>query len=109
MVPCARAGNVNQVTLGVVDLLQIGIVADRLNTLLQGNDLVVAGHHGHGPELKTLGEMHGADEVWPLWCQRSYNGLPSLPPPCALQSYSALPSSSPPCSLAQHQLQISKT
>ena len=45
------AGDIYQLPLGIVDLLQVGVVADCLDTLLQGNDLVVAGHHGHGAEL----------------------------------------------------------
>jgi hypothetical protein len=34
MIPCAGAGDVEKMTLGVVDLLQIGILADRFDTLL---------------------------------------------------------------------------
>jgi hypothetical protein len=49
------------VRLGVVNLLQIGVVTDCLDTLLQGNDFVVASHYRHGPELQTFREMHGAD------------------------------------------------
>jgi hypothetical protein len=49
------------VTLGVVDFLQVGVVADRLDPLLQGNDLVVAGHHGDGAEFQPLCQVHGAD------------------------------------------------
>src|SRR6266568_3001775 len=51
VVPSTSAGDIEQVTLGVVDFLQIGVVTDRLDTLLQGDDFVVTGHHGHGPEL----------------------------------------------------------
>ena len=35
MIARAGAGDVEQVALGVVDLLQIGVVADRLDALLQ--------------------------------------------------------------------------
>ena len=38
MVAGAGAGDVQQVPLGVVDIFQIGIVGDRLDALLQGND-----------------------------------------------------------------------
>ena len=65
MISGAGAGDVEQVALGVIDLLQIGIVADRLDALLQGNDFVVAGHHDHGPKLQTFGEVHGADRDVP--------------------------------------------
>ena len=56
-----RAGDVEQMALGVIDLLQIGVVADRLDALLQRNDLIVAGHDHHGAKLQPLGQMHGAD------------------------------------------------
>ncbi len=61
MIPGAGAGDVEQVALGVVDFLQIGVVADRFDALLQGNDFVVAGHHDHGAKLQPFGEVHGAD------------------------------------------------
>jgi hypothetical protein len=59
---CARTGDVEQVAFGVIDFLQIGVVAYCLDALLQGNDLIVAGHHLHDAKLKTLGEVHGADQ-----------------------------------------------
>src|SRR5690348_8035916 len=61
VIPSACAGNVEQVPLGIVHLLQISIVTNRLDTLLQWDDLVVAGHHDHGAELQTFGEVHRAD------------------------------------------------
>jgi hypothetical protein len=70
---------------------EIGIVADRLDALLQGDDLVVAGHHGHGAELQPLGEVHGADrdvaaEV-STCSSRILNGMPaSLDAACARSS-----------------------
>ena len=57
--PCAR--DVQQVTLGVIDLLQIGVVAHSFDALLQGDDFIIAGHHDDGAELQPLGQMHGAD------------------------------------------------
>src|SRR3984893_14395613 len=59
-------GDVEQVPLGVVDLLQIGIVADCLDALLQGNYFVVAGHHDPGPKFQPFGEVHGADRDVPV-------------------------------------------
>jgi hypothetical protein len=44
MISRPSAGDVEQVTFGVIDLLQIGVVAHRLDALLQGNYLIVAGH-----------------------------------------------------------------
>ena len=61
----AGAGDVEQVPLGVVDLLQVGVVADGLDALLQRNDLVVAGHHDDGAELQPLGQVHRADRDVP--------------------------------------------
>jgi hypothetical protein len=37
MIPSAGTGHVEQVPLGVVDFLQVGVITDRLNALLQGN------------------------------------------------------------------------
>src|SRR5271166_1593892 len=61
MITRARTGDIEQVALGVVDLLQIRIVADRLDALLQGHDLVIAGHDGDSTEFQSLRQMHGAD------------------------------------------------
>lgn len=61
MVSGTGAGDVEQMALGVIDLLQIRIVTDRLDTLLQGDYFVIAGHYNHGAELQTFGEMHSAD------------------------------------------------
>jgi len=36
MIPCARAGDVEKMALGVIDFLQIGIVVDRLNPHFPG-------------------------------------------------------------------------
>ncbi len=47
MVACSRAGDVEQMAFGVINLLQIRVVANRFDSLLQGNDLVVTGHHNH--------------------------------------------------------------
>jgi hypothetical protein len=66
MISGAGTGNVEQVPLGVVDLLQIGVVANRLDALLQGNYFVVTGHHNHSPKLQTLGEVHRADRNMPV-------------------------------------------
>jgi hypothetical protein len=65
MIPGAGTGNVKQMAFGIINLLQIGIVADRLDALLQGNYFVVAGHHDDGPKLQTFGEVHSADRNVP--------------------------------------------
>jgi hypothetical protein len=61
VIPRPGAGDVQEVTFGFVDLLEVRIVTDALHALLKWDDLVVAGHHDHGPEFETLGQVHGAD------------------------------------------------
>ncbi len=61
MVPGARAGDVKQVALGVIDLLKVGIVGDALDPLLKGNDFILASHDDDGSEFQSLGEVHRAD------------------------------------------------
>src|SRR3990170_574850 len=60
MVPRTGAGDVEQVALGVIDFLQVRVVADCFDSLLQGYDLVVAGHHDDRTELQSLSKVHGA-------------------------------------------------
>jgi hypothetical protein len=50
-IPGAGAGDIEQVALGVINFLQIGVVADRLDPLLQGNYFVIAGHHDDRSKL----------------------------------------------------------
>ena len=61
MIPSSRAGDVEQMAFGIINLLQIRIVSHRFNPLLQRENLVVACHYRHGAELQTLGKVHGAD------------------------------------------------
>ena len=61
MVAGAGAGDVQQVSFGVVDLFEIGIVGGGLDPLLERNDFVVAGHHDYRAELQAFGEMHCRD------------------------------------------------
>lgn len=53
MISCPRAGDVEEVALGVADFLQIGTIADGFDAFLQGDDLVVAGHYNHGTKLRA--------------------------------------------------------
>jgi hypothetical protein len=62
----AGAGDIEQVTLGVVDLLQVSIVAHGFNALLERNVLVVAGHHDHRAELQSLARCMLLMETWPV-------------------------------------------
>src|SRR5260370_14891684 len=61
MIPGPGTGDIEQLALSVIHFLQISVVADGLDALLQGNDLVVAGHYDHGAELATLGNVHAAN------------------------------------------------
>ena len=47
--------------LGIVDLLQISVVAHFLDSGLKGDDLVIARHHDHRAKFEPLGEVRGAD------------------------------------------------
>ncbi|MBI3985425.1 MAG: hypothetical protein HY343_00770, partial [Lentisphaerae bacterium] len=42
MISRTRTGNVEQVALGVINLLQVCIVSDRFDAFLQGDDLAAA-------------------------------------------------------------------
>jgi hypothetical protein len=57
----AGAGYVEEVALGVVDFLEIGIIAYGFDAFLEGDDFIVAGHDGYGAEFQALGQVHGAD------------------------------------------------
>src|ERR1700676_3394720 len=61
MVSGARARDVEQVSFRVIDLLEVRIVADGLDSFLKRDDLVVAGHHDHRAELEALGKVHSSD------------------------------------------------
>ena len=53
MISRPRAGNVEQMAFGVIHLLQVGVVANRFDAFLQGNDFIVAGHYDHGAKLQS--------------------------------------------------------
>ena len=55
MIPRPRAGDVEKMTLGVIDFFQIGIITHRFDSLLQWKDLIVASHHHNGTEFQALG------------------------------------------------------
>ena len=59
--PCPSARHVQQVPLGIDDLLEVGVVADGVDAGLERQHLVVAGHDQHRPELPPLRQVHGAD------------------------------------------------
>jgi len=43
--------------------LQVGLVGHGLDPFLRRDDVVVAGHHDDGAELKALRQVHGAMEA----------------------------------------------
>jgi hypothetical protein len=53
MIPRSGAGDIEQVALGVVDFLQVGVIAHGFDALLQRDDLVVAGHHHQRAERRA--------------------------------------------------------
>ncbi|GEP12220.1 hypothetical protein MMMDOFMJ_2543 [Methylobacterium gnaphalii] len=57
----AGAGNVEEMGLGLVDLLQLCLVAHRVDAPLRGKHTVVAREHHYDLEFQALGEMHRAD------------------------------------------------
>ncbi|MBM2812573.1 MAG: hypothetical protein HW416_3332 [Chloroflexi bacterium] len=61
MVARSCAGDVEQMALRVVDLLEVGFVGHGLDALLQRHYFVVAGHDDHCAKLKALAQVHGAD------------------------------------------------
>ena len=54
-------GDVEEVALGVIDLCEVSVVGDALDTRLERDDFVVAGGDHHSAEFETLGEVYRAD------------------------------------------------
>ena len=65
MITSSGAGDIEQVTLGVVDLLKVRIIGYGFDTFLERHDFVIAGHHRDSSELKPLSQVHGADRNVP--------------------------------------------
>src|ERR1017187_3088898 len=61
MVAGTGAGDVKQMTFGVVNVLKVGLVGDGLNPFLKWNHVIVTSHHCDCPELQAFGKMHGTD------------------------------------------------
>ena len=57
----ARAGDVEQVALGGVDLVEFGLIADSFDSCLRRQHLVIAGGDDHGAKLEAFREVHRAD------------------------------------------------
>gem|GEM_PF-2380748 len=54
------AGDIKQVAFRVVNFFKICAVSDSLNSFLQGDNLIIAGHYNNSTEFQTLREMHSA-------------------------------------------------
>ena len=61
MIAGTGAGDVEQMALGGVDLVEFGLIADSLDSCLRRQRLVIAGGDDHGAKLQTLGEVHRTD------------------------------------------------
>ena len=61
MIAGAGTGDVEQVALGIVNVLQVSLIGHTLYPFLKWNDLVIASHHRDCPEFQTLGQVHCAD------------------------------------------------
>jgi hypothetical protein len=61
LIPSAGACTVKEISFCLVDVLQVGVVADLFELLLRRNDLVVARHDHDRPKLESLGEVHRAN------------------------------------------------
>ena len=61
MIAGAGTGDVEQVALGIVNVLQVSLIGHTLYPFLKWNDLVIASHHRDCPEFQTFREVHGAD------------------------------------------------
>ena len=59
--PAPECRRRKEVPFGGIDLFEIRVVADRLNSFLERNHLVVTGHHNYRTELQALRQMHKAD------------------------------------------------
>jgi len=57
----AGTGDVQQVPLGIVDFLEVGIVARGFDAFLRGDHFVVTRNDGDRTEFHAFGEMHRAD------------------------------------------------
>src|ERR1700730_5460354 len=65
----ARSGtrNIEQLPFGLVDIVEIHLIGNRLDASLQRKNFVVACDHCDRFELEPLGEMHRPDRDLPSW------------------------------------------
>jgi hypothetical protein len=61
MIAGGGADAVKQVTLGVVNVLQVGLAGNSLNSFLERNHLIGASRHRRHPDFQSLGKMHRTD------------------------------------------------
>ena len=61
MITGAGTCDVEQVALGGVDLVELGLIADSLDSCLRRQHFVITRGDDYGPKLQALGEMHRAD------------------------------------------------
>jgi hypothetical protein len=61
MVSRAGAGNVQKMSFSIVDISQIRVITDSFDTLLQGNDFIIASHYCHGAPQLGQAKAIGSD------------------------------------------------
>jgi len=57
VIPRSGTSDIEQMPLGVVDLLQVRVVRDRFDALLKRQNAVIAGHHHDGPKHEALRQV----------------------------------------------------
>ncbi len=65
MIPRPGTGHIQELTFGIVDVFQIRIVSDRLDSGLKRQNVVIAGRDHHHFELQSFRLMHGHQSYLP--------------------------------------------
>src|SRR3972149_6654585 len=58
VIPSPRAGDIEEVPLRLVDVLQVSVVRDGFDPRLQRHDLVITRHDRNRLELESLAQVH---------------------------------------------------
>ena len=61
LIACARASNIEQVSFGLVDLVQLQFIRDGFDAFLRRQHVIVASHDGDCLVFEPFGEMHYSD------------------------------------------------
>ena len=52
MIPGTGAGDIQKMSLGVVDLLKVSVVSNSFDAILKWDNLVITGHNDNGAKLQ---------------------------------------------------------